>query len=149
MEVKDLKEAVEKLNASGLLEKKLVLPKKGDVVAAFMAAAETADAAAEKAKGELPDEVVKAYDLCKGEKKAAVEAAQPPARPDKKKKVVKTAPKKEKGLGSMDLMKSLLKSKASDKEITQVFMAKFAKKGVTDSDFVSKRIEIYKKLAKK
>ncbi len=71
-----------------------MLPKKGDAVTAFMAAAEAADAAAEKAKGELPDEVVKAYDLCKEEKKAAIEALETTKATEKGKKT-KAKPKKE------------------------------------------------------
>ena len=106
MEAKDLKVAVEELNKSGFLGKKLVLPKK-DFVAAFMAAAEEADTAAEKAKKELPEETVKAYDLCKEEIKAAIPTPPEGAGKNKvEKKKPPTTQKKEKAGPKKEIVKS-------------------------------------------
>lgn len=59
----------------------------------------------------------------------------------------KKAPKKtgEKRVTNVDLMKSLLKKKASDKEIEKAFVKQYADKGMP-IEWVRKRAEIYKRV---
>ena len=66
---------------------------------------------------------------------------------DKSKTEAKPKEKKEKQLSNINLMKQLLKDKLSDEEIVKTFTKRYKEKGVTDKDFIAKRIKIYKKIA--
>ena len=65
----------------------------------------------------------------------------------KRDKVAVKEEKKAKRLSNINLMKSLLKAKTKDAEIVAAFTKRYKEKGVTDKDFIAKRIGIYKKIA--
>ena len=76
----------------------------------------------------------------KGKKKGKGKKEKKEEKPAKKEK-------KEKTLSNIDMMKKLIKGKASDKEITKEFTSRYKAKGQDDKDFIQKRIKIYKRLA--
>lgn len=93
-----------------------------------------------------------------GEEEAAAGEEEATPAPKAKKKVIpakkKEAPAKkvvketvEKELSNVDLMKQLIAGKKNKASILKAFTARYAKKGMTDADFIAKRIEIYKKIA--
>ena len=56
---------------------------------------------------------------------------------------------KERRESNQKAMDRMLKAKTPEKKIKKFFTARYTEKGQTDPDFISKRIEIYKKISKK
>lgn len=135
---KELRQEIGNLNKAGVLKEKIkaVGVKKEELVKSFLDAIDSIPEGSEEEK-KIPESTIKFYnDIVQGEDPSEEEQA--------KMKEKKAKPKKEKVPSNHAIMNQMLKNGASDEEIEEVFMKRYADKGQTDKDFVLGRIKIYK-----
>lgn len=154
---KELAAAVKLLNDSGLLEKPILTVgvSKEVIIEEFLkgvlSVPDDADGnwTGPKEVAEYYEKIVLPDPKVVEEEKKMAKKEKAPKEPKEKKEKVPKAPK-EKTKSSTEIMKDLLKQKASDEEILKVFTEKLTKKDPkkATADFIAKRVAIYKKKAK-
>ena len=136
---KDLRTQIGALNGTGFMESKIktVGVQKAVMVKSFIDG--FASIPEEKDK-EIPESVILFYN--------SIVEGQDPSAEEQEAAKKKKAPKRE-GPSREGKMYELVKAGTTDAAIEKEFIAYYTKKGVTDADFVKKRIAIYKNIAKK
>jgi len=138
---KDLRKAIGEINSTGLVDPKIktVGVKKEVMLQSFI---EKMGAIPEADEDKLAESTITFYNKIMTEEDPSPEE-------QAKAEAAKKKPKEPKGPSNEQKGYDLMKAGASDDEWNKVFGEFYAKKGVTDQEFIKKRIAIYKNIAKK